>query len=312
MPPDLSAARAALAAGKRIDARAELLKIVQAKQADIATWLLFAEVVDTPKQRDDCLMMAEKLGWVRPVAAPVPEPTQAPIAQPSIPAPPVAPPSAPTRSATEQAKLVQLLSELEESLRNEEPQIAKLRQTLEQPMRAKQRTKLQVEYDERARGVADAYVQINKLRAALSLPPLVPGQASAPVAAPAQRGPMLATYILLTVVLVGGFLVFLSLVRESAEPTPIHRTLVRYSVEGSAPASFATYNTPQQGIEQQDSDARWFVDQEFMSGSPLSFAVQNRSDGGEVRCVIIINGKRYREATSTATGGVASCVGVAP
>lgn len=85
---------------------------------------------------------------------------------------------------------------------------------------------------------------------------------------------------------------------------------VEYIVEGTAGAAMVTYMNQDAGIQQEDSALPYSRSFQMKSGSFLSLVAQKNSEAGTITCRIMVDGKQYTEATSTAAYGIVTCSGL--
>jgi|SRR5919199_3511148 hypothetical protein len=94
----------------------------------------------------------------------------------------------------------------------------------------------------------------------------------------------------------------------SAAPEPKGIT---YQVEGTAESVLVTYTNEQNGMQQEEISLPWEKNLPSMGfGKSVVLTATNRGGAGTITCKIIRDGNEWRNLTSTAAYGTATCNGI--
>ena len=119
---------------------------------------------------------------------------------------------------------------------------------------------------------------------------------------------VLAGFVLLVLLGIGGFLVFVHRLGNNIEESSKYTVDVTYRVEGSGSSVAILYTV---GIahtaEETAASLPWT--KEVSTGGTVSLTAMNDQSGGTVTCRIFANGKQISEQTATGPFASARCTG---
>lgn len=158
---------------------------------------------------------------------------------------------------------------------------------------------------ERALAINPHNVPARKLLAELD-------QAERAAAAPLPQGYTTRIVLLVAIILLVGWCTIgnsgtaVQSARRTSQPAT-HR--VTYRVSGTASMAGLTYENAQGGTEQHDVALPWSTSLTVDQGAFLYLSVQNQGSFGDVQCEILVDDVAYKQSTTSADYGIASCSG---